>query len=65
MTINLSSREDEACGERRRSQLRGFTLTKGFNGLTLFVVMSTALQSIGCHHNYTTYQKSTSMLVFG
>ena len=44
VTINFSSSEDEACGERnKRSQPKGFTLTKGVNGLTLWVVMSTAL----------------------
>jgi len=43
MTINFSSKEDVACGERsRRSQPRGFTLTKGVNGLTLCVFYSSA-----------------------
>ena len=64
MTINFSSREDGACGEKSmRSQPRGFTLTKGVNGLTLCMAMSTALPSNGCHHKCTTYQDSTSMLV--
>jgi len=66
MTVSFLSREDVACGERsRRSQPRGFTLTKDVNKLTLCVVMSIALQSNECHPKCTTYQDSISMLVSG
>jgi len=49
--------------------VRGLTLTKGVNGLLLYVVeynfLFIILQSIKCHYKCTTYQDLISMQVFG